>query len=63
MYPNLGDLQRVKECHDCTLAICPEKRGLEHVDEATNFNNTSCLIPLVTFSVLKNVKTVHLRVV
>ena len=24
-----------------TVAICPEKRGLEHVDAATNFNNLS----------------------
>ena len=24
-----------------TLAICPEKRRLEHVDAATNFNNLS----------------------
>lgn len=37
MYPNLGDLQRVKECHYCAPAIRLKKRGTEHVDMGKEF--------------------------
>lgn len=39
VHRELGQLQRAKDCHDCTLAIRLKELRPEHVDVAVCYNN------------------------